>query len=155
MTQPESAGHPADGLLDELYRKRGYLFEWQVLLADAAPEFLRAYDAVWTEVNTDRPEGLALRYRELVYATVASVLGEDVVAKNHIHKALDAGATRTELVDALLVAWTPTGSKTLIHGLRSLVDVLIERGEYQPAETGHRISDRPEHSSRSYLEDKE
>ena len=32
--------------------------------------------------------------------------------------------------------------------------VLSERGEYQPADTGHRISDRPEHSDRSYLEDK-
>lgn len=148
MTQP-----PPD-LLDELYRKRGYLFEWQVLLAEEAPEFLRAYDAVWSEVNTDRPGGLPLRYRELVYATVASVLGEDIVAKNHMHKALDAGATRTELVDGLLVAWTPTGSKTLIHGLRSLVDVLTERGEYQPPDTGHRISDRADHSDRSYLDDK-
>ena len=141
-------------LLDQLYRKRGYLFEWQVLLAEEAPDFLHAYDAVWSQVNTDRPDGLPLRYRELVYATVASVLGEDIVAKNHMHKALDAGASRTELVDALLVAWTPTGSKTLIHGMRSLVDVLTERGEYQPADTGHRISDRPEHSGRSFLEDK-
>lgn len=146
---------PPSDLLDQLYRKRGYLFEWQVLLAEEAPDFLRAYDAVWSQVNTDRPDGLALRYREMVYATVASVLGEDVVAKNHMHKALDAGATRTELVDALLVAWTPTGSKTLIHGLRTLVDVLTERGEYQPGDTGHRISDRPEHAGRTYLEDKE
>ena len=145
---------PPSELLDQLYQKRGYLFEWQVLLAEEATDFLRAYDAVWSQVNTDRPGGLALRYRELVYATVASVLGEDIVAKNHMHKALDAGATRTELVDALLVAWTPTGSKTLIHGLRTLVDVLIERGDYQPEDTGHRISDRPEHAGRTYLEDK-
>ena len=141
-------------LLDEMYAKRGYLFEWQVLLAQEAPEFLRAFDATWTEVNTDRSGGLEAKYRELVYASVASVLGEDAVAKNHMHKALDAGASRTELIDAILVAWTPTGSRTLIHGLRAVVEVLRERGEYDPPEVGHRISDRPDHVGRTYTEDK-
>lgn len=141
-------------LLDEMYAKRGYLFEWQVLLAQEAPEFMRAFDATWTEVNTDRPGGLPRRYRELVYAAAASVLGEDTVAKNHMHKALDSGATQTELIDAILVAWTPSGSRTLIHGLRAVVDVLRERGEYDPPDVGYRISDRPEHADRTYTEDK-
>lgn len=141
-------------LLDEMYAKRGYLFEWQVLLAEEAPEFLRTFDATWTQVNTDRPNGLASKYRELVYAVVASVLGEDTVAKNHMHKALDEGATRTELIDGLLVGWTPSGSKTLIHGLRALVEVLTERGEYEVPDVGHRITDRAEHADRSFLEDK-
>lgn len=142
-------------LLDEMYAKRGYLFEWQVLLAEEAPEYLRAFDATWTQVNTDRPGGLAPKYKELVYAASASVLGEGTVAKNHMHKALDAGATRTELIDAILVAWTPSGSRTLIHGLRSVVDVLRERGEYEPPDLGYRISDRPEHADRTFTEDKE
>ena len=77
------------------------------------------------------------------------MLGEDTVAKNHMHKALDAGATRTELIDAILVAWTPSGSRTLIHGLRAVVDVLTERGDYEPPDVGYRISDRPEHRDRS------
>lgn len=141
-------------LIDEMYAKRGYLFEWQVLLADAAPEFLRSFDATWTQVNSDRPDGLEVKYRELVYSVVASVLGEDTVAKNHMHKALDHGATRQELIDGLLVGWTPSGSKTLIHGLRALVDVLKERGEYDPPDVGYRITDRPEHADRSFLEDK-
>lgn len=140
-------------LLDEMFAKRGYLFEWQVLLAQEAPEFLRAFDATWTQVNTDRPNGLPAKYREIVYAATASVLGEGTVAENHMHKALDAGATTTELIDAILVAWTPSGSKTLIHGLRSVVQVLKERGEYVPPEIGHRITDRPEHADRKYGED--
>lgn len=145
---------PDRELLDAMYEKRGYLFEWQVLLAEEAPEFLRTFDATWTQVNTDRPNGLPAKYRELVYSTVASVLGEDAVAKNHFHKALDHGATRQELIDALLVAWTPSGSRTLIHGLRTLVEVLRERGEYEAPDTGHRITDRPAHEDRTYLEDK-
>ncbi len=142
-------------LLDEMYAKRGYLFEWQVLLAEEAPDFLRAFDATWTQVNTDRENGLPAKYRELVYAATASVLGEDTVAKNHMHKALDAGATRTELIDAILVAWTPSGSRTLIHGLGSVVDVLSERGEYEPPDVGYRISDRAGHRNRTYSEDKQ
>lgn len=141
-------------LLDEMYAKRGYLFEWQVLLAEEAPDFMRAFDETWTQVNTDREGGLPARYRELVYAASASVLGEDTVAKNHMHKALDAGATRTELIDAILVAWTPSGSRTLIHGLRAVVDVLRERGEYDPPDVGYRVSDRPDHANRTYTEDK-
>lgn len=151
MTVPDT--DPQD-LLDAMYAKRGYLFEWQVMLATEAPDFLQAFDATWTEVNTDRPDGLSAKYRELVYATVASVLGEDVVARNHFHKALDQGATRGELIDALLVAWTPSGSKTLIHGLRSLLDVLIERGEYQPADVGYRVSDRLADAERKFTDDK-
>ena len=125
-------------LLDEMYAKRGYLFEWQVLLAQEAPEFMRAFDATWTQVNTDRPGGLAAqKYRELVYSPQsASLLGEDTVAKNHMHKALDAGATRTELIDAILVAWTPSGSRTLIHGLRAVVDVSAGTGRVRPARRG-------------------
>lgn len=134
---------PERSLLDEMFAKRGYLFEWQVFLADEAPGFLGAFDATWTQVNTDRPNGLPRQYRELVYAVVASVLGEDTVAKNHMHRALDAGASRTELVDGLLVAWTPTGSRTLIHGLGTMVEVLTERGEYVPRDVGHPIADRP------------
>jgi hypothetical protein len=42
----------------------------------------------------------------------------------------------------------------LIHGMRTLVEVLAERGEYQPGDTGHRVSDRAEHVGRTYLEDK-
>lgn len=136
-------------LLDEMFAKRGYLFEWQVFLADEAPEFLRAFDATWTEVNADRPDGLPAKYRELVYSTVAAVLGEDTVAKNHMHKALDSGATRTELIDAILVAWTPSGSRTLIHGLRSAVEVLTERGEYERKDVGYPIADRGEGGGRT------
>ncbi len=142
-------------LLDEMYAKRGYLFEWQVLLSGEAPEFLRLFDAAWTQVNTDRPGGLPEKYRELVYSAVASVLGEETVAKNHMHRALETGATRTELIDAILVAWTPSGSRTLIHGLRSVVEVLRERGEYDPPDIGHRISDRPEHQHRTFGEDRQ
>ena len=152
--QLAAPGAPDQTLLDDMYAKRGYLFEWQVLLAGEAPEFLRSFDDTWTQVNTDRPNGLAKKYRELVYSATASVLGEDTVAKNHMHKALDAGATRTELIDAILVAWTPSGSRTLIHGLRAVVDVLIERGEYEPADVGYRITDRDTHSDRTYMEDK-
>jgi len=133
-----------DDLIRQMYDKRGYLFEWQAMLATEAPEFLEAFDKTWTVVNSDRPGGLEAKYREMVYSTVASVLGEDAVARNHMHKALDLGCTRGELVDALLVAWTPTGSRTLIHGLRTLASVLEERGEYEPMTLPFGVADREE-----------
>jgi alkylhydroperoxidase/carboxymuconolactone decarboxylase family protein YurZ len=140
-----------DERITELHDKHRYLFEWHVFFAEERPEWLHAYEQLYAG---SRPESrLPQRYRECVYTAVLSALGEEALIKNHIHKAFEAGATRDDIIDAILVAWTPSGARTLCHGIKALVEVLIERGEYEYRDVPFRVTDRPEHSARTYTED--
>jgi hypothetical protein len=86
---------------------------------------------------------------------VLSAMGEEPAAKNHMHKALNYGATPRELIDAVIVAWNPSGAITLVHGLKALVEVLVERGEYDYQDVPYRVTDRPAHQERTFMEDKD
>jgi alkylhydroperoxidase/carboxymuconolactone decarboxylase family protein YurZ len=145
----------AEEIVEQVYRRRGYLFEWQVLLSKENSQFLLGYDQAYqAAANTAQEGSLPKKYRECVYVGVLSSMGEEQAAKNHMHKALDAGATKRELIDAVIVAWNPSGAITLVHGLKALVEVLVERGEYDYEDVPYRVTDRPADAGRTFLEDK-
>lgn len=145
----------AEAIVKQVYERRGYLFEWQVLLAEHHPQFLLGYDQAYqAAANLEQGSSLPRKYRECVYVGVLSAMGEEQAAKNHIHKALNYGATTRELIDAVVAAWNPSGAITLVHGLKALVEVLKERGEYDYEDVPYRVTDRPEHADRTFLEDK-
>jgi alkylhydroperoxidase/carboxymuconolactone decarboxylase family protein YurZ len=131
-----------------VFNRRGYIFEWQVFMAEEAPEFLSAYEESFAAARL--PDGLPAKYKECVYSAVLAARCEDALAKNHMHKALAAGATRRELLDAILTAWTPTGSITLCHGVKTLVEVLVERGEYSLYDVPFRVTDRDADAQRPF-----
>lgn len=145
----------AEQIIKQVYSHRGYLFEWQVLLAEHHPAFLLGYDQAY-DAATNLEEGASLprKYRECVYVGVLAAMGEEPAAKNHMHKALNYGATPRELIDAVIVAWNPSGAITLVHGLKALVEVLVERGEYEYQDVPYRVTDRPTHQGRTFMEDK-
>jgi alkylhydroperoxidase/carboxymuconolactone decarboxylase family protein YurZ len=142
-------------IVEQIYKRRGYLFEWQVLLAREHPQFLLGYDQAYqAATNLEEERSLPRKYRECVYVGVLSAMGEEPAAKNHMHKALNLGATPRELIDSIIVAWNPSGAITLVHGLKALVEVLVERGEYDYEEVPYRVTDRPSHAERTFMEDK-
>lgn len=140
-----------DQKIEEVFERRGYLVEWHIFFAEEIPEVLDAYEGLYKAAKIQ--DGLAERYRECVYSAVLSSRGEDDLARNHMHKALDAGATKRELIDAILVAFNPTGALSLCHGFASLIQVLVERGEYQYRDVPHRVTDRPSHAGRTFTEE--
>jgi 4-carboxymuconolactone decarboxylase len=142
-----------DELIRRVYDKRGYLFEWHVLLSEYAPEFVQAYENVFESVVASGAGELPRKYRECVYSAVLSVMGEEDTAKNHMHKALEAGASVREVIDAILTAWNPSGSITLCHGLKALSEVLTERGLHERRDVPYRVTDRPEHADRVFGEE--
>ena len=141
----------ARALVDRMHEPRGYLHEWHLYLAQRAPEVLDLWEQLTRAQNTTSE--LPPRYRECVYVGVLSSRGEHEVAKNHMHKALDHGATERELLDAVLAAFNPTGALTMVHGIGALVEVLEERGLYVRPEVPYRITDRPADAGRTYGDD--
>jgi alkylhydroperoxidase/carboxymuconolactone decarboxylase family protein YurZ len=143
-------------IVDRVFEKRGYLFEWQILLAEEHPAFLQAYDETYRAVTglTEDEGSMPRKYRECVFVGVLASMGEESAAKNHVHKALDAGATRREVIDAVLAALNPSGAMTIVHGLKALVEALVERGEYEYRDVPYRVTDRASDAHRTFTEGK-
>jgi alkylhydroperoxidase/carboxymuconolactone decarboxylase family protein YurZ len=142
----------AKELADRMFEPRGYIHEWHLYLAQRRPEVLDLWERLTRTAN--RTSGLPDRYRECVYVGVLSAIGEEAAAKNHMHKALDAGATESDLLDAVLAAFNPTGAITMVHGVKALVEVLVERGLYELPDVPYRVTDRRSDVARSYLDDR-
>lgn len=138
----------AKALIDRMYEPRGYLHEWHLYLAQKRPELLDQWEQLTRTAN--RRSALPPRYRECVYVAVLSAIGEEPAAKNHMHKALDHGATEEELLDAVVAAFNPTGAITMVHGVKALVEVLVERGMYELPDVPYRVTDRPADAGRAY-----
>lgn len=134
-----------------MYEPRGYIHEWHLYLAQRRPEVLDGWERLTRTSN--QTSTLPPRYRECVYVGVLSAIGEEAAAKNHMHKALDHGATEQELLDAVLAAFNPTGAITMVHGVKALVEVLVERGLYELPEVPYRVTDRASDAGRTYVED--
>lgn len=139
-------------LADRMYEPRGYIHEWHLYLAQRAPEVLDLWERLTRTQN--RISELPPKYRECVYVGVLASRGEHDVAKNHMHKALDLGATEHELLDAVLAAFNPSGALTMVHGVGALVEVLEERGLYERPDVPYRVTDRPADARRTYGDDR-
>jgi alkylhydroperoxidase/carboxymuconolactone decarboxylase family protein YurZ len=142
----------ARALADRMYEPRGYIHEWHLYLAQRAPEVLDLWEQLTRTQN--RVSQLPPKYRECVYVGVLASRGEHEVAKNHMHKALDLGATEHELLDAVLAAFNPTGALTMVHGIAALVEVLRERGLYELPDVPYRVTDRAADAGRTYVDDR-
>jgi predicted amidohydrolase/alkylhydroperoxidase/carboxymuconolactone decarboxylase family protein YurZ len=117
-----AAPHAADLLL-EVERKRGYVLDMHRVLAEADPEFLRAYEDLMTAAYT-RDRAVDRRTRELVYTAVLTALGSSrghVAA--HMRAALEAGATATELLQVLEQTLPAAGVPRFMAGLDAWKDV--------------------------------
>ncbi len=64
-----------------------------------------------------------------------AVKREDFGIGNHIERALRLGATKEEIVETLQAAYFHTGALTLVHGLKSLMEVL-EKQELEKETAG-------------------
>jgi alkylhydroperoxidase/carboxymuconolactone decarboxylase family protein YurZ len=115
-------------LLDDMQKKRGYIYPPYKLLALEDPDFLEAYDKLY-ELVMPRKRIFPEKTKELFYiVAIASRNPSDNEAlKNHIRRALDKGAKKGEIVEALQCAFFPGGALSLLYGLRVLMEVLEEK----------------------------
>ena len=116
-------------LLDEMKKKRGYVYPPYELLARTDPDFLEAYNRIW-ELIMPRKRIFPEKMKEIFYTVaIASRNPSDKNAlKNHIRRALELGATKEEMVEALQCAFLPNGALTMLYGMDTLMEVLNEKG---------------------------
>jgi alkylhydroperoxidase/carboxymuconolactone decarboxylase family protein YurZ len=102
----------------------GYPFwEW---VAREDPEYAKAR-APLTELSVGEGKALSIKYREMVIIGILAYRGasqEGILA--HIRRAIQHGATKRELLEAIQSAAVPGGGPTFSAGVRALMQLDAE-----------------------------
>ncbi|HVN65789.1 MAG TPA: carboxymuconolactone decarboxylase family protein [Methanomicrobiales archaeon] len=84
-----------------------------------APEIAGAFDGlILSLVNS---KGLDQKTKQLIYIAMKAAMGDDTAVRAHLPMARQAGATREEVVDAILMTLTVSGIRGIVHCLPDAV----------------------------------
>lgn len=111
--------------LRRVYQSRGYVYASDKFLAEGDYEWALARQAFYEKVREER--FLPLKYKELLFITVACAHGHETGMRTHIKKALDLGASKNEILETIEVASLTCGGGVLVTGLRILMEVLGDK----------------------------
>lgn len=85
------------------------------LFQKEAPDVATAFnDLIMSLVSR---KGLDGKTKQLIYIAMKAAMGDDMAVKAHIPMAKAAGATRDEVVDAILMTLTVSGIRGVVHCL--------------------------------------
>lgn len=109
-------------------KKRGYVYPSYRMLANSDPDFLEAYDKLY-ELVMLRKRRFPEKMKELFFlcAIAARSPGDTNAMKNHMKRALEKGATKNEILEALECAFFPGGALTLLYSINVLIDLVKEQ----------------------------
>lgn len=130
--QTSTKGPAVDPGLAERYRQhaaeRGYHFSTFEWLAARDPEFETARLPLVEATYLRKNPALPVKYKELIAATILAFRGYPSVGK-HLKRALEAGASVQEAIEALEIASIPGGMPTLHLGIDQLIELEREHPE--------------------------
>ena len=94
-----------------------------------APEVARAFNGLIMSIAASK--GLDQKTKQLVYIAMKAAKGDVLAVKAHLSMARQAGATREEMIDAILMTLT-------VSGIRGVVTCLPEVVRFFEGEAGPR-----------------
>ena len=109
-------------------RRRGFTPYWLEFMAENDIEFLEAYERIY-ELTAVRKSVLPAKFREMIVVAAVAIGGYQSGLKQHVHRALQLGATKQELIEVFQSAYFHTGALTLVQGMIALIDCLKELEE--------------------------
>ncbi len=119
--EPEATRTSRTELLDRLRSRRGFVLPVHELMADLDPEILRRYDEFASYVIFDpEPRALDLKTRFLVLVGITTaVKGDPDGVGWSTQRALENGATESEVLEAMVMAALPAGIPALEAAAKS------------------------------------
>ena len=102
-----------------------YGHAWTEWLAREAPEYAAARQAVST-MSVSEGKELSVRHREMVIVGILAFRGRTDGVVAHMRRAIDHGATKRELLEAVQAAAVPGGGPTLSAGVTALMTLEAE-----------------------------
>jgi alkylhydroperoxidase/carboxymuconolactone decarboxylase family protein YurZ len=98
----------------------GYAFtEW---LAREDPEFMRARAPLST-LSFGEGKELSIKHKEMVIIGILCFRGREDGVVAHMRRAVEHGATKRELLEAVQAAAVPGGGPTLSTGVQALMEL--------------------------------
>jgi len=91
------------------------------LFRHEAPEVAAAFDGLIRSLVAR--EALDGKTRQLIYIAMKAAMGDDSAVRAHLPMAKAAGATREEVVDAILMTLTVSGVRGVVHCLPDVVEL--------------------------------
>jgi AhpD family alkylhydroperoxidase len=89
------------------------------LFQNEAPEVAAAFNNLIMSLVASK--GLDQKTKQLIYIAMKAARGDDLAVKAHVPMAKAAGATREEVIDAILMTLTVSGIRGVVHCLPEAV----------------------------------
>ena len=85
-----------------------------------APDVAEAFNGLIMSLVASK--GLDQKTKQLIYIAMKAAMGDDTAVKAHLPMAKQAGATRDEVVDAILMTLTVSGIRGVVRCLPDAVN---------------------------------
>jgi len=95
------------------------------LFRSEAPEVAQAFNGLIQSLV--QRNGIDQKTKQLIYISMKAAMGDDTAVRAHIPMAKAAGATREEVVDAILMTLTVSGIRGVVHCLPEVVNQYGEK----------------------------
>src|SRR5689334_233862 len=99
-----------------------YGYPWADWLAREDPEYARARIPV-SALSTGEGKELSVRHREMVIIGILAFRGRQEGVVAHMRRAIDHGATKRELLEAIQAAAVPGGGPCFSTGAQALMEL--------------------------------
>ncbi|HEV8439379.1 MAG TPA: carboxymuconolactone decarboxylase family protein [Methylomirabilota bacterium] len=106
-----------------------YGYEWTDWLAREDPDYASARQPL-SALSIGEGKELAVKYREMVIIGILAFRGRADGIVAHMRRALEHGATKRELLEAVQSAAVPGGGPTLSAGVQALMQ-LDQQGAFK------------------------
>ena len=97
-----------------------YGYPWAKWLAQEDPEYAAARGPV-SALSVGEGKQLSVKYREMVIIGILAFRGRDEGVVAHMRRAVQHGATKRELLEAVYAAAVPGGGPTLSSGVQGIM----------------------------------
>jgi alkylhydroperoxidase/carboxymuconolactone decarboxylase family protein YurZ len=102
-----------------------YGYPWATWLAREDPDYAAARQPI-SALSVGEGKALSIKYREMVIIGILAFRGRDEGVVAHMRRAVEHGATRRELLEAIQAAAVPGGGPTLSSGVQGLMQLEAE-----------------------------
>ena len=99
-----------------------YGYPWAKWLANEDPDYAAARGPV-SALSVGEGKELSIKYREMVIIGILAFRGRDDGVVAHMRRAVEHGATKRELLEAVYAAAVPGGGPTLSSGVQGIMQL--------------------------------
>lgn len=110
---------PRQEFLDNMVRERGYVLDFHKILVAEDFDFVQIYNQMIDAIYL-KQRSLDAKTKELLYTVILTAIGgtHDHI-KAHMKLALQYGATKQDLLEALELLMGPAGISRFMHGFEA------------------------------------